>query len=87
MRVERLGGGSVPGFPNSVKADHGSRCLPQACLPVVAASLLAYALVLQTAGERPAADSQRTSSAASLLWDALLTTEEPDAANDWGRRE
>tara|TARA_B100000768_G_C11011304_1_gene262140 strand:- start:39 stop:203 length:165 start_codon:yes stop_codon:yes gene_type:complete len=54
---------------------------------VVAASLLAYALVLQTAGERPAADSQRTSSAASLLWDALLTTEEPDAANDWGRRE
>ena len=26
--------------------------LPQACLPAVAASLLAYALVLQTAGER-----------------------------------
>ena len=60
---------------------------PQACLPVVAASLLAYALVLQTAGERPAADSWRASSAASLLWDALLTTDEPDAANDWGRRE
>lgn len=76
----------MPGFPNPAKADPSSRCLPQACLPVVAASLLAYALVLQTAGGRPVADSQRTSSAASLVWDALLSTDEPDAANDWGRR-
>ena len=64
-----------------------SRCLSQACLPAVAASLLAYALVLQTAGERSEdADDWRESSSASLLWDAL-TTDEPDAANDWGRRE
>lgn len=56
-------------------------------MPAVAASLLAYALVLQTAGERSEdADDWRESSSASLLWDAL-TTNEPDAANDWGRRE
>ena len=70
----------MPGFPNPAKADPSSRCLPQACLPVVAASLLAYALVLQTAGERSEdADDWRESSSASLLWDAL-TTDEPDAA-------
>ena len=75
-------------FPNRPKLTMARDVyLPQACLPLVAASLLAYALVLQTAGERPAADSQRASSAASLVWDALLTTDEPDAANDWGRRE
>ena len=84
---KRRAGFSQPGHEAARGSPDDSRCLPQACLPAVAASLLAYALVLQTAGERSEdADDWRESSSASLLWDAL-TTDEPDAANDWGRRE
>lgn len=65
-----------------------------ACVPMVAASLLPYMLVLLTTGEQteqPAggAGNDRRASlpevAASLAFAALQATDEPSAANDWGR--